>query len=154
MQAQLEQLKGGQRRAVMVPLGTPMPHKIPNHLKQVYVPRVGRFIIDSKRISASGVRKAVKHNQLPHILGATEGGMGVPDKSQLEGPTTAVVGRAPDGNTTQETLSDSANLPDAIRQTASLTPDDGSVELQDPDATVSARMWQISPEEFLQARSA
>lgn len=138
--AQMQQLQAGARKAVMVPAGTKMPSGIPDTLKTIRVPRVGNFVFDPTELSPREIRRAAKFNRLPEILGAKDGGMGVPDKTELEPPVAAVVGKTPEGVTTQGALTDEANLPAAFEQTAKVTPTDGSVSIVPPEAEVSARL--------------
>ena len=149
IQNQMGQLANGKRRVVMIPRGTKMPSRIPKHLKTIHIPRSGNFIFHPSKIGPKEIRKAVTRNKLPEILGAADGGMGAPDKTQLAEPISAVIGTDASGNTTQGTLTDEANMPSALEQTAKLTPDDGNVEVADPETEIRRRQWNVAPEDFL-----
>ena len=138
--AQLDQLKAGDRRAVMIPIGTFVPKGIARSTSMLYVPKVGRFVFDSKAITPREIKAAIKENRLPDILGATEGGMGVPDKSELQPPVTAVVGKDATGETVQGTIADQASLPQAIAQTAKVTPPGGTLGLRAPEQEIADRL--------------
>lgn len=144
---QMKQLERGLRRVVMIPQGTKMPNGIPKHLHVLRVPRSGNFIFDHKAIAPREIRRAAKFNRLPEILGAADGGMGAPDKTELRRPIAAVVGKTADGTVTQGSLTDEAHLPQTIAQTGKLASD---VSVEDPEQTISDRnAWRVQPHEFL-----
>lgn len=147
--AQMEQLQGGVRRVVMIPNGTKMPSGVSKHLSTIRVPGAGNFIFDATAIAPREIRRAARFNRLPDILGATEGGMGTLDKTELNGPTAAVLGKTREGTTTQGTLTDEANLSNALRQTEKLIPRGGRVEIAKPEAEIINRQWLVPPEHFL-----
>jgi hypothetical protein len=144
--AQMKQLEAGKRRVVMIPQGTKMPSGIPKHLHVLRVPKAGNFIFDHKAIAPREIRRAAKFNRLPEILGAADGGMGAPDKTELQSPV-AVVGKDRDGIVTQGSLTDQEHLPETVEQTDKLASD---VSVEDPEQTISERnAWRIQPHEFL-----
>lgn len=147
VEAQMKQLEAGKRRVVMIPQGTKMPGGIPKHLHVLRVPRAGNFIFDHKAIAPREIRRAAKFNRLPEILGAADGGMGAPDKTELQSPAVAVVGKDADGIVTQGSLTDATHLPDTISQTSKLASD---VSVENPEQTISDRnAFRVQPDEFL-----
>lgn len=152
--AQIKQLSTGKRRAVMIPRGTAMPIKfraIPKHLRMIHVPRVGKFLFHPGKIGPKAIRHAVKHNGLTEILGATDGGMGAPDKSELQGQPEAVMAKDATGETVQGTLTDQGSMPETVEQTAKLVPEGGTLDITTPEDEIANRLaWAISPEDFLQ----
>lgn len=153
--AQMQQLYRGDRRAVMIPKGTKMPGGIQRGYKTIRPSSAGNFIFNPRAISPREIHQAVKFERLPEILGAIDGGMGAPDKTELRGPVSAVEGKDADGTTTQGTLADEGSLDSAIQQTAKVTPEYGTVSVTDPESVLAERMaWVISPEQFLQEMTA
>lgn len=135
---QVNQLEDGQRRVVMIPEGTEA-QKVPVGMRRTTIPGVGQFIFDPKAIGEKEIRAAVKENRLPEILGATEGGLGAPDKSKLEGEQAVVVAQSPEGTEVQSTVTDEANLPTAVSQAEQLTPAGGKVEITSPEEVIAER---------------
>ncbi len=145
--AQLKQLENGLRRVVMIPQGTKMPSGIPKQLHVLRVPKAGNFIFDHKAIAPREIRRAAKFNRLPEILGAADGGMGAPDKTELQSPAVAVIGKDQDGIVTQGSLTDKEHLPQTIGQAGKLAKD---VSVEDPKQTIAERnAWRVQPHEFL-----
>jgi len=145
--AQMKQLEHGMRRVVMIPQGTKMPSGIPKHLHVLRVPKAGNFIFDHKAIAPREIRRAAKFNRLPEILGAADGGMGAPDKTELNEPISAVVGKDPDGTVTQGSLTDQEHLPQTLAQTGKLA---SEISVEDPEQTISERNdWRVHPADFL-----
>ena len=149
IETQVQQVAGGQRRVAMVPVGTSMPRRVPRGLSTIRVPKVGNFIFDRGKITGSEIRRAVKQDRLTEVLGAAEGGMGAPDKTELQGPVEAVVGKTPEGVTTQGTLTDEANLPQAIEQTEKVTPPEGDVQVVPPEQEIAARQAPQQDDQFI-----
>jgi broad specificity phosphatase PhoE len=97
------------------------------------------YIYNPQLISQPQIDDAISSNKLPSILGPADGGMGAPDKTKLAGPRAAVVGRGPDGKTTQSTLADVGNVDGAVAQTAKVTPVGGKVSVEQPTREIAAR---------------
>jgi hypothetical protein len=150
---QLDQLKSGQRRAVMIPEGAEAnlpPDTASGGLSTVDIPGSGKFVYDPAKMSPEGIQEAVAANRLPEILGPADGGMGAPDKTELQGEPVAVVGRDEQGNTAQGSLTDEARLPETIQQTEKVTPPGGEVSVESPAVEMANRQAALeSPEQSL-----
>jgi hypothetical protein len=158
-QAQIGQLASGDRRAVMFPKGTPL-QKRPAGMKSYQDADGNTYVYNPKLTSQPQIDAAISENRLPELLGATEGGMGAPDKTALAGKPVAVVGRTPEGVTTQATAADKASLPEAVRQTEKLTPPEGTVSVEPPQVEIAKRTeqaskpWEMSLDELSVAEKA
>jgi broad specificity phosphatase PhoE/2'-5' RNA ligase len=140
MQAQVEQLRSGARRAVMFPKGTALTRR-PKGMK-VYQDSFGNtFYYNPALANVQSIDQAVAQNRLNELLGATDGGTGAPDKTQLDDSTTvAVTAKDASGETVQSTVTDQAHLPETIAQTQKLTPEGGSVEVEPPEHEIAHRL--------------
>lgn len=136
---QLQQLVDGKRRVLMLPHGTPLPKK-PKGFDLFQDSSKNTFIFNPKLITSKEIDAAEQSNNLPSILGATAGGLGAPDKSEIEGPPVAVVARDDKGETAQATATDAQHLPDTVAQTAKVTPPDGTVAVEPPEEEIAHRL--------------
>jgi broad specificity phosphatase PhoE len=143
MQAQMGQLVSGIRKAVMFARGTNVLPR-PKGMKSYQDGAGNTYIYNPQLISQPQIDDAISSNKLPSILGPADGGMGVPDKTKLAGPRAAVVGRGPDGQTTQSTLADVGNVDGAVAQTAKVTPVGGKVSVEHPAKEIAARTKEPS----------
>ena len=110
-------------RSYGAPPGTAGARRSTPASSSIDVPKAGRFIFSSPngdRQTSTRFSPAVAENQLPEILGARDGGMGAPDKSQLQRPVSVVVAKDGRGTTVQATATDAANLARTIEQTRKL----------------------------------
>ena len=139
IRAQVEQLSSGLRRVVMLPSGTDYAGAIPQGMRSLDVPNAGRFIYDPEEIAPGEIRSAVRANQLPDILGAKDGGLGAPDKSQLQGPVSVVVAKDANGRAVQATATDGRNLARTLDQARKLAVN-GSVHVTTPEAEIADRL--------------
>ena len=140
---QLEQLASGQRKAVLVPPGSPITAAAAGTSR---VRHMGNEVIfDPKRISAENIRQAIENNQLPQVLGSAERGMGAPDKSQIQGKPLAVIGRTESGTTAQGTLTDLQRLPGTFEATKDVTPEGGKISIEEPEVELARRLQPEGP---------
>jgi hypothetical protein len=144
LKLQVGQLAAGDRRAVMFPRGTPLV-KRPAGVKYYQDADGNTYFYNPKLTDQRSIDAAISENRLPALLGATEGGMGAPDKTALAGEPVAVVGRTREGVTTQATAADQASLPEALRQTEKLTPPEGQVAVEPPEIEIARRTEQAPP---------
>ena len=141
--AQLQQLAGGQRKAVMFPKGTPVPTQFPmveagqqpislQHDKfgNVYAYR-------PDLISKHEISTAASHNKLPDVLGSALNGMGAPDKSILPSDAPVVVVRGPDGGTVQATATD--DIRRTVDAAKDVTPPGGAVTIESVEQQMAER---------------
>ena len=140
IQEQMIQLQGGQRKVVMIPKGTKAPNVPKKSGLSIVYDGKAQYIFDPKTITPREIRSAIKRDDLPSILGAKDGGMGGPNKAALESEPVAVVGKTPEGVTTQGTLTDEANLARTVEQTAKVTPEAGRVEVVPPEMEIAERL--------------
>lgn len=139
LQSQLDQLVSGDRRAVMFPKGTPLLKK-PKGMRSYTDSTGNTFIFNPKLTSQKDIDDASQNNALTDLLGATQGGMGAPDKTELQGKPVAVVAKDAQGETVQGTLTDQPNLGQTVQQTEKVTPPDGSVQFERPEDELAHRI--------------
>lgn len=135
---QLEQLAQGLRKVVMFPAKTQLEKK-PKGMEILQTASKNTYFFNPKLISSKEIDAAEQSNNLPSVLGAADKGMGAPDKSEIEGPPVAVVARDDKGETAQATATDAQHLPDTVAQTAKVTPPDGTVAVEPPEAEIAHR---------------
>ena len=143
---QMQQLSAGQRRVVMFPQGQGIP-SLASFPPGVAVHSDGLGNVYAYRpdlIKKSEISNAAKDNKLPEILGGP-GGMGAPDKADLQGPPVAVVGRAPDGTEAQTTVTDQPSLPHTVIATHAVTPEGGTIEIKPPEEALQDRQGAGAP---------
>lgn len=136
---QAKQLADGTRKAVMLPSGTPPPAGIPAGAASLETP-AGTFLYDPARIAPQEIHNAVTENRLPEILGPAEGGLGAPDKSQIQGEPATVVARSPEGTEVQATVTDQPNLDRTLDQSRKVTPPGGTVAVEHPGDVLAGRV--------------
>jgi 2'-5' RNA ligase len=136
---QVEQLQGGLRRVVMLPKGTPLV-KRPKGMQSYQDEGGNTYFYNPTLTNFQQIDQAVQQNRLPELLGATQGGMGAPDKSQIAGPPEAVVAKDAQGETVQAALTDPGNLGPAIAQAQKVTPPGGAVDVEPPEAEIAHRL--------------
>jgi broad specificity phosphatase PhoE len=139
LKIQLRQLAEGNRRAVMIPKGTPLP-KRPAGMKSYQDADGNVFIFNPKLTSQPEIDRAAAENRLPDILGPADGGMGVPDKTELRSEPVAVVAKDANGETAQGSIADQQSAPRAIEQARKVTPPGGSVEVGSPKDELAHRI--------------
>ncbi len=145
---QLDQLAQGARKVVMLPEGTPTQPSPPGMATYLY--KGNRYVYDPKLISGENLREAVNTGRITDILGPTDGGLGVPDKSQLTSPPQSVVSRDAQGNEVQSSLADEASVPVAMEQAGKITPEGGQVTVEDPAIVIGERQAGGPPPEPIQ----
>lgn len=140
LRIQLDQLAKGLRRAVMFPRGAPLL-KRPKGMKPYQDAEGNTFIYNPKLTSVPEIDRASAEHHLPQLLGATDGGMGAPDKSKL-GAAMAVVARDRGGETTQSTATDRSHAAETVKQTSKLAPAGGSVSVEPPAGELAHRIHE------------
>jgi hypothetical protein len=138
LKEQLEQLAAGERRVVMFPRGTNLMRR-PDGMKEYRDADKNSYIFNPALASTKDIDAAIENNTLPDLLGATDGGMGVPDKSKL-GAAVNVVAKKSDGKAVQSAAADSKSLPRAVAQAKKVTPKGGKVAVEDPAKEIQRRL--------------
>ena len=150
---QLGQLGGGQRRVVMFPKGNGQPPVLPQNTAITHDAFGNTYAYRPDLIKKSEIHTAAKNNTLPQLLGGPLG-MGAPDKSALQAPTSAVVARAPDGTEAQSTATDPASLPQTVAATRPLVPPGGSLRVENPSRVINQRNGPMLADGALPAKGA
>ena len=140
---QLQQLEGGQRKAVMLPKGTPAPETYPEGTAVTSDAFGNVYVFRPDLTSRAEIKCAAKNNKLSDLLGSADAGMGAPDKTALQGEPTTVVARSPDGTEAQSTATDQANLPATIAATQQVTPPGGSLSIEPPEQVLADRRNEV-----------
>lgn len=138
LRTQLAQLAEGKRRVVMFPRKTQLM-KRPEGMKSYTDEDGNTYIFNPSLTSQAKIDAAIEGNTLPDLLGATHGGMGVPDKSDLR-EAVNVVPKAKDGTAVQSAASDRKHLKRAIKQAKKVTPKGGKVAVEDPAKEIQRRL--------------
>lgn len=137
--AQMEQLVDGVRDVVMFPRGSDLMPR-PKGMKSYTDEHRNTFIFNPEKTSQQEIDAAIQNNALPDLLGAADGGMGAPDKSELPADAVAVVAHDPKGATVQATATDKAHIRKTVRQTAKVTPKGGKVSVEPPQKEIRRRL--------------
>lgn len=143
---QVDQLASGQRKAVLVTPNAPEVPAAPPGFKTLDT-KDGTLIYNPKLTNARTLKRASAFGKLNEVLGPTEGGMGPESKVDIQESgqsPVAVVAKAPDGTSTQETLATPDGAPEAAQQAEKVTPPDGEVTVESPEQTL-ARRAEIKP---------
>lgn len=129
-----------QRRVVMFPGGQGMPDFWDLAGLSITHDSFGNtYAYRKDLINPSEIHTAAKNNTLPEILGHSELGMGVPDKSAQQEEGLAVTSHAPDGTEVQTAVSPTDNLPGAIEAAHAVTPEGGHVTVKTPGQALAER---------------
>jgi len=148
---QVKQLADGGRKTIMLPNGTASPASIPAGVESLQTP-AGTFLYDPEQIEPKEIHQAVAENRLPEILGPADGGLGAPDKSQIQGEPIAVVARDANGTEVQATVTDRANLNRTLEQSRKVTPEGGAVGIEAmADVLAKRTAPAVTPDSFMQA---
>lgn len=149
---QLDQLANGTRRVVMIPKEVPLesPPRIPGMSSGVIDGNL--FVYDPNQISGKEIAQAARENRLPEVLGAGDGGLGAPDKSEIaaraeQGVEAAqepvgVTAETADGVPVQDALvpRDEESIGRAVEQAEKVTPVGGKVEVKEPGEVIGERL--------------
>lgn len=138
LKEQLAQLADGTRRVVMFPRGTNLMRR-PDGMKNYQDADGNTYTYNPALASVRDIDAAIESNSLPDLLGATDGGMGVPDKSNL-GDAVNVVPKAKNGTAVQSAAADGKSLKRAVEQAKKVTPKGGRVEVEDPAKEIQRRL--------------
>lgn len=135
-----------QRRVVMFPGGQGMPDlSTLGGLAITHDSFGNTYAYRKDLIDPSQIHNAAKNNTLPEILGHSELGMGVPDKSEQQDEGVAVTAHAPDGTEIQTAVSPTDNIPAAIEAAHAVTPEGGHVTVKTPAEALGERQGVEAP---------
>lgn len=134
VQAQLQQLTEGKRKAVLLTPGEKVMG-VPEGVKTLQTPR-GTFYYDVNKINARTIKRAIDFDRLSEILGDSDLGYGAPNKKDLEGPISAVTAREGDVDV-QSVATDQKNL----------------LKTVEAAKRVGSKVWIEPPEEVLKRRA-
>lgn len=145
---QMGQLRDGTRRVVMFPQGGGQPFEAEHFgdapIGITHDPFGNTYAYRKDLIAEGDIHRAAKDNTLPEILGG-RGGLGVPDKTAIQGEPIAVVARGPDGTEAQTTVTDAAHLPETHAATQAVMPAGGTVNIEPADHVVGKRAGISDP---------
>jgi hypothetical protein len=133
---QLQQLVEGARKVVIFPDGQGMPAHIPPGVAlasgQSWIDENGQihrnlYLFRPDLTDRSAIKRAERTNALAELLGGTVD-MGGPDKTALQGPPVAVIGRSPDGTEAQTTAAVRQALPQTVIAMHAVTLEGGAIK--------------------------
>ena len=143
---QLQQLKVGKRKAVMLPKGTPATFSARQFNARRLDTRAGVFFYNPQMITGPQILQAISNNELPGILGDVNLGYGAPDKSELMPPIRTITARSSQGVPIQDVATDEQHKSEALQAAQSVTPAGGSIEDRTADDAIAERVAAGSDE--------
>ena len=149
LQIQIDQLQQGLRRVVFIARGAKTRIAPPDGMRKLTLPS-GEYIYDPAHIKPQEILAAIQDHSLNEILGTADSGYGTPAKQDLQEPTTAVVARDADGETSHSALTDEAHAPEAAAAAEELKPEDGSVTFEPPHIELEHRQT-VAPKKKIKA---
>lgn len=145
---QLGQLAAGQRRVVFVARGSKLKINPAQYGAQLHRSPAGDFYFNPKLIKRAEIVAALKDHRLNEILGDADLGYGAPPKQDLEPPVEAVVSRDQQGETVQGALTDPPHEQQSIAAANAITPEGGSVTVEDPATELTHRKGSPKSKKF------
>lgn len=129
---QLEMVKAGDRKAMLVTQGEQMP-AVPSGLNTAKTP-AGTFIYDPAKIKAGEIRKAVRENRIGDVLD-----YGVPAKPAPGTETGVVTVRTRDGTEKSAVVVDEASTAPAITAAAKIVKPGDEIAIETPQQVITTR---------------
>lgn len=139
LRIQLEQLGAGKRRVVFVARGSKLKINPAQYGAQLHRSPAGDFYFNPKLIKRAEIVAALKDHRLNEILGDVDLGYGAPPKQDLTPPVEAVVSRDGQGETVQGALTDPPHEQQSIAAADAVTPEGGTVSVEDPAKELAHR---------------
>lgn len=137
---QLDQLKQGIRRVVFIARGSKVhPNPADFGARKLTLPS-GEYYYKPDMIRPQEIIKAVANHELNEILGSATEGYGAPNKERLHPPIAAVVAKSKNGDVAHSALTDIDHAGSAIKASEDLTPNGGSVGIENPIQEIKRRI--------------